>query len=109
MNRTLISAAITAAFGLAVATQGTPAFAQAANQKVVDANVKRANDQKLEPCYGIAAAGQNDCASDKHGCAGLLTTSGDPNSFVLLPTGMCGHINGGALTAKEPWVGRPHS
>ena len=34
-----------------------------------------------EKCYGIAKAGQNDCGTAKHACAGEAKVSGDPTEW----------------------------
>ena len=36
---------------------------------------------KFEECYGVALAGQNDCAAGAHSCAGTSTVDYDPASF----------------------------
>ena len=44
---------------------------------------------KFEECYGVALAGQNDCAAGAHSCAGTSTVDYDPASFKLVPKGTC--------------------
>ncbi len=96
MTRILVSTTLTAAIGLASAF----AAAQAADMpQVVKDNMARAKTQHLEKCYGINAAAKNDCAEGVHSCAGQATQSRDPKSFVLLPAGDCGKIQGGNLKA----------
>jgi|SRR5664279_3334489 uncharacterized membrane protein len=96
MNRILVSTTLTAAIGLASAFSA----AQAADTpQVVKDNMSRAMTQHLEKCYGINAAAKNDCAEGAHSCAGQATQSRDPKSFVLLPAGDCGKIQGGNLKA----------
>ena len=58
-----------------------------------------ADDANMEKCYGVAKAGKNDCAEGVHSCAGQATVARDPKSFVLLPAGVCGKIQGGKTTA----------
>jgi uncharacterized membrane protein len=91
--RKLSAATILAgAIGLAMAMPvlaDTPAAAPAAK------DMKPA----LEKCYGINAAAKNDCAAGVHSCAGQATAARDPKSFVLLPAGACGKIQGGNLKA----------
>lgn len=60
-----------------------------------------AKEVAKEKCFGIAAAGKNDCggASSKHGCAGQSSIDKDPNSFKLVAKGSCEKL-GGKLTAK---------
>ena len=60
---------------------------------------KAMGKDKLEKCYGINAAGKNDCASGAHSCAGQATAARDPKSFVLVPAGSCAKIAGGTTSA----------
>jgi uncharacterized membrane protein len=82
---TILSGAIGLAMAMPVLADSTPA----------------AKDMKpaLEKCYGINAAAKNDCAAGVHSCAGQATMARDPKSFVLLPAGACGKIEGGNLKA----------
>lgn len=43
----------------------------------------------FEMCYGVALAGQNDCAGAGHSCAGHQTVDYDPTSFKLVAKGTC--------------------
>ena len=55
-----------------------------------------------EKCYGINAAGKNDCASsNSHSCAGEAKRASDPASWIYVPTGTCQKIQGGSLTPKK--------
>ncbi len=59
---------------------------------------------KMQKCFGIAKAGQNDCyAGAGTTCAGTSKTDYQGNAFKLAPTGTCSQIttpNGhGSLTA----------
>ena len=54
-----------------------------------------------EKCYGIAAAGKNDCAAGAHSCAGQSTMSRDKTSFVYLPAGACSKIAGGSTAVAK--------
>jgi uncharacterized membrane protein len=57
---------------------------------------------KSEKCYGVAVAGQNDCAATgSHSCGGLAKMTGDPQSWIYVPVGTCAKINGGSLTPKK--------
>jgi len=55
---------------------------------------------KAEKCFGIAAAGQNDCQTATHSCAGESKTAGAKDSWIYVPAGTCLKINGAGLTAK---------
>jgi len=65
--------------------------------QIVKDNMARMEKNKLEKCYGINAAAKNDCAEGAHSCAGQATKPRDPISFVLLPAGDCGKIQGSKL------------
>ncbi len=65
---------------------------------VVTASSAKADDVKYERCFGVAKAGQNDCQSSTHICAGKSTADRDPRTFISLPAGTCEKIAGGALT-----------
>jgi uncharacterized membrane protein len=96
MTRILASTTLTAAIGLASAFSA----AQAADMpQIVKDNMSRAMTQHLEKCYGINAVAKNDCAEGAHSCAGQATKARDTKSFVLLPAGDCGKIQGGNLKA----------
>jgi len=54
-----------------------------------------------EKCYGIAKAGQNDCGTVKHACAGEgAKTDNDPNEWKYVAAGTCQSIGGTAAPAK---------
>jgi uncharacterized membrane protein len=97
MNRVLAATALSAAIGLASAISG----AQAADPpQAVKDNMARMAQQHLEKCYGINTVAKNDCAEGAHSCAGQATKARDTKSFVLLPGGDCGKIQGGSLKAS---------
>ena len=104
MDRRLFAGSVlSAAVGLALSMQVLPAQAQGmdmskAPQAVKD-NMMKMQANKLEKCYGINAAAKNDCAEGAHSCAGQATQGRDPKSFVLLPAGDCGKIQGGKTSA----------
>jgi uncharacterized membrane protein len=50
-----------------------------------------------EKCYGIAAAGQNDCQTSTHSCAGESKQARDRESWIYVPAGTCARIDGGSL------------
>ena len=100
MNRRLFAAStMSAALGLALTMQAPAALAQGMSNppQVVKDNMARMQQNKLEKCYGINASAKNDCAEGAHSCAGQATQARDGKSFVLLPAGDCGKIQGGKL------------
>ncbi len=50
---------------------------------------------KQERCYGVAAKGKNDCATNAHSCAGQSTEDRHPNEWIYTPAGLCDRIHGG--------------
>lgn len=54
-----------------------------------------------EKCYGIAKAGQNDCATDSHFCGAQTKVDNDGESWIAVPNGLCKKIVGGSLTKKS--------
>jgi uncharacterized membrane protein len=57
--------------------------------------------QEKEKCYGIAKAGQNDCANlaDTHSCAGQSKVDNDPGEWKYVAKGTCKDMKG--MTADE--------
>ena len=103
MNRRLFAAStLSTAIGLALAMQAPAVRApgMANPPQVVKDNMARMAANKLEKCYGINVVAKNDCAEGAHSCAGQATQARDPKSFVLLPAGDCGKIQGGKLNAS---------
>ena len=100
-RRLLAGSALSAALGILAASAALPAQAQDMSKmpKVVQDNMMKMKEQKLEKCYGINAVAKNDCAEGAHSCAGQATSARDTKSFVLLPAGDCSKIAGGSLKA----------
>jgi len=60
-----------------------------------------------EKCYGIAKAGQNDCSTARHSCAGKGTRDNAPDEWKYVPKGTCSNAggrtaSGGPDTGKSP-------
>lgn len=79
-NATLIAA--TAASLMTLALAATPAAAA-----------------DKEKCFGVAKAGQNDCASGVHSCAGQSKVDMDKVEWKYVAAGTCKTLKG--LTADE--------
>ena len=60
-----------------------------------------AQDKGKEKCYGIAKAGQNDCAnaSGTHSCAGQSKVDSSPDEWKYVAKGTCKEMKG--MTADE--------
>ena len=58
--------------------------------------------QEMEKCWGVALAGENDCANaaGTHSCAGQSTVDYDGGDWKLVPAGTCEEM-GGSLETFE--------
>jgi uncharacterized membrane protein len=81
-------ALIAAALASVCATQAT-----AAGQMDAQSGIE-------EKCYGVAKAGQNDCGTATHGCAGMATADKDPGEWKFVPKGTC-EKDGGKLNPPK--------
>jgi uncharacterized membrane protein len=98
MNRMTAVTALSAAVGLALSMQAPVRAAEM--PQIVKDNMAKMATQHLEKCYGINATAKNDCAEGAHSCAGQATQARDTKSFVMLPAGVCGKIQGGKTTTS---------
>jgi uncharacterized membrane protein len=53
-----------------------------------------------DKCYGIAKAGQNDCSTATHGCAGQAKADQEPGEWKYVAKGTCQKV-GGKLTESK--------
>jgi uncharacterized membrane protein len=88
----MITAAATSLMSLALLS--TPALAQNAAK---------------EKCYGIAKAGQNDCANlaGTHSCAGQAKVDNDKGEWKYVAAGTCKSMKG--MSAEEAKMGMKKS
>lgn len=102
LNRTL-SALIIGAFTAVIApAQDAPTPKQ---QEIREKNTQRVKSGKVEPCFGIALKGKNDCfAGPGTTCAGTSTADYQGNAFRLVTKGSCTAITtpkgNGSLSPK---------
>jgi uncharacterized membrane protein len=54
-----------------------------------------------EKCFGVAAAGQNDCQSAGNSCAGQVNEAARTDAWIYVPAGTCTKIDGGSLEPKQ--------
>ena len=82
-RRLVISSALASALALGVVVQA------------------QAQDKAKEKCFGIAKAGQNDCAnlSGTHSCAGQSKVDNDAGEWKYVAAGTCKSMKG--MTADE--------
>jgi len=62
-----------------------------------------AADKGKEKCYGVAKAGQNECANatGTHSCAGQSSVDNDPNDWKYVAKGTCEKLGGKATPDKK--------
>jgi uncharacterized membrane protein len=53
-----------------------------------------AEEAGKEKCYGIAKAGQNDCGTAAHTCAGKAAKDNAPDEWKYVPKGTCEKLGG---------------
>jgi uncharacterized membrane protein len=65
------------------------AHASAGGQTGQMGQVGGSGQADTEKCYGVAKAGQNDCGTAVHGCAGLASVDNDPVEWKFVAKGTC--------------------
>ena len=82
-HRLIVSSALASVMALGLAGQGA------------------AQSQQKEKCYGVAKAGQNDCANlaGTHTCAGQAKADNDPGEWKYVAKGTCKDLKG--MTEEE--------
>ena len=60
-----------------------------------------AADASKDKCYGIAKAGQADCATAKHACAGQSKADNDPLDWKYVAKGTCEKVGGKLAPPKS--------
>ncbi len=103
MSDRTMSALVAGAFATALGVfSAAPASAQdftAAQKKIQAEHTEQVKSGKVEPCFGAALKGHNDCyAGAGTTCAGTSTVDYQGNAFKLVPKGTCTTIS----TPKGP-------
>ena len=60
----------------------------------------QAKEQEKEKCYGVAKAGQNDCGTAAHTCAGKAKKDNLPDEWKYVPKGTCEKLGGKTRPGK---------
>jgi len=60
-----------------------------------------ADKPKVEKCYGVVKAGQNDCQTANSACAGTSKADGQKDAWIYVPQGACEKIVGGSLKGTK--------
>jgi uncharacterized membrane protein len=74
----------------------------AINAGAASANDMSADKPAKEKCFGVAKAGQNDCATPNgsHSCAGQAKADKDGNEWKYVAKGTCEKAGGKLMAAK---------
>ncbi len=86
-NKVAVTAALTGILALGLGTQSEEVLA---------------GKEGMEKCAGIVKAGQNDCGTSAHDCAGMAKTDGDSEEWIYVPAGTCEKIVGATLKEAAP-------
>jgi len=62
--------------------------------------VAAAEEKAKEKCYGIAKAGQNDCGTAAHTCAGKAKKDNAPDEWKYVAKGTCEKLGGKSQPPK---------
>jgi len=72
----------------------------ASGAALADEKKKDMKAAEVEKCYGVVKAGQNDCQTATHSCAGTSTADSQGDSWVYVPAGTCAKLSGGSNEPK---------
>lgn len=57
-------------------------------------------EYSFEKCYGVVKAGQNDCQTATHSCAGTSTADNQSDAWIYVPAGTCAKLASGSTEPK---------
>ncbi|WDS35813.1 DUF2282 domain-containing protein [Pseudoxanthomonas sp.] len=102
---TLVASALLTVFGAASISAASAQDFTPAQKKTQASNTVKVKSGKVEPCFGVALSGKNDCyAGAGTTCAGTSIKDYQGNAFKLVPTGTCTTIStpegNGSLSPK---------
>ncbi len=69
---------------------------------VTAADAQDAKAGGKEKCYGVAKAGQNDCGTARHSCAGKAAKDNAPDEWKYVAKGTCEQMGGKSTAAGGP-------
>jgi uncharacterized membrane protein len=101
----LVAGALAAALTALAASNASAEEFTAAQKKIQAEHTAQVKAGKVEPCFGTALKGKNDCyAGAGTTCAGTSTEDYQGNAFKLVPKGTCTTLSTpkglGSLTPK---------
>jgi uncharacterized membrane protein len=72
----------------------------ASSAAIAQAGPAAAPEYSFEKCYGVVKAGNNDCQTSTHSCAGTSTADNQGDAWIYLPAGACAKLTGGSMEPK---------
>jgi uncharacterized membrane protein len=57
-------------------------------------------EYSFEKCFGVVKAGNNDCQTSTHSCAGTSTADNQGDAWIYLPAGACAKLTTGSTEPK---------
>jgi uncharacterized membrane protein len=79
----------------------TMAIAAAVSSLLTVGAAQAADKADKEKCYGVAKAGQNDCAANGHSCAGQSKMDMDATEWKYVAKGECEKMGGSKEAGKK--------
>jgi uncharacterized membrane protein len=79
----------------------TMAIAAAVSSLLAVGAAQAADKADKDKCYGVAKAGQNDCAANGHSCAGQSKMDKDPTEWKYVAKGECEKMGGTMEAGKK--------
>ncbi|MCX8514616.1 MAG: DUF2282 domain-containing protein [Burkholderiales bacterium] len=70
-------------------------------EKLANKGMNIVNTADYVSCYGVAASGKNDCATNTVSCGGKIKVDRSPDAFVSLPKGVCANLMGSSITEPK--------
>lgn len=95
MNKAILAVVVgaLATAGAGVGSASAKELTQAEREKLKAEHTAQVQAGKVEPCFGAALKGKNDCyAGAGTTCAGTSTKDYQGNAFKLVPKGTCTSI-----------------
>jgi uncharacterized membrane protein len=79
----------------------TMAIAAAVSSLLAVGAAQAGDKADKDKCYGVAKAGQNDCAANGHSCAGQSKMDKDPAEWKYVAKGECEKMGGTKEAGKK--------
>ena len=90
--------ALVECYGVGTAGPGAPLMmTKGMCEKLPKTNMVIVTAADYVECYGVAAKGENDCATSSGACGGTTSVSRDPAAWIAIPSGVCMNLKGAVV------------